>query len=246
MNNIQRMIESYLYGDFYQRYKRDRYYLEKDGCIKDKSGFVIAKFEWVDEIGITLFVTMQNLKSNKSLSRDKKILAHMANEYCLPVSFTPYLDTEFGKGRLIYKEILDLSPIIKSLKKVSEYSQDDVKTACVLLKECTIDNELSFEVIAYSYNQLLSNEYAHAESTLLDMCREIEDLDNSRLHWISILEPCFNCLEKMLTVNTKQILFLECHKEKWNSHEYIQLVNDILTKKIVTNNNERIIYLKTY
>ena len=106
-----------------------------------------------------------------------------------------------------------------------------IKTAAVLIA--------GSEILGYTYNQDLDEGMVHAEEIickyirLLDKTNEDEDLDPIRHYTVfSMLEPCYNCLVKLISHNVDIIHFSHLHKDKWNTEEYIQFTNDIFNKEI--------------
>ena len=112
------------------------------------------------------------------------------------------------------------------LIEIAKYSQDnDIKTAaCFISRTGTVDDR----PFVYSYNQSIDMCMVHAEEVCLmyyDIYAENEgslDLDA-----VSLLEPCVKCLTNMIDAGIKRIAFGYAHKEKWNTDEYWQVVDDI-------------------
>ena len=199
-------------------------------------GKCLDKFdETMDEYSQLLILTMQDFKSQPSWKTHKKKLVKAANAQGLPVIFVPQLDMGFGKT-----EITQWST--DELIKVAKYSQDeDIKTAAVLMA--------GQEVIAYTYNQDLDEGMVHAEDILckyirlLDQANEEDGLDPIKHYTVySMLEPCYNCLVKMIGHNVDIIHFSHLHKDKWNTEEYIQFTNDIFNKDVRTEWNYPVSY----
>ena len=49
---------------------------------------------------------------------------------------------------------------------------------------------------------------------------------------LSLLEPCFDCLHKLIEQGANRIYFSQLHKDKWNTEDYIQLTNDIWANQL--------------
>jgi tRNA(Arg) A34 adenosine deaminase TadA len=203
-------------------------------------GTPIGKFvEWFDEVkdeyAQLLILTMQDFKSQPSWKTHKKRLAHAANAQGLPVIFVPQIDIGFGVSESIHL-------LSDDLIKVAKYSQDDdIKTAAVLMA--------GQEILAYTYNQDLDEGFEHAEAVLckyirlLDKNNSEEGLDPIRHYTVfSMLEPCYNCLVKLISHNVDIIHFSHLHKDKWNTEEYIQFTNDIFNKEVRTEYNYPVSY----
>ena len=212
-----------------------------DNIIYD-TGTPIGKFidkfdEVMDEYSQILVLTMQDFKSQPSWKTHKKKLAQAANAQGLAVVFVPQLDMGFGTVETI--KLLE-----DDLIKVAKYSQDeDIKTAAVLMA--------GQEILAYTYNQDLDEGMVHAEDILckyirlLDQANDEEGLDPIKHYTVfSMLEPCYNCLVKMVGHNVDIIHFSHLHKDKWNTEEYIQFTNDIFTKNVRTEWNYPVSYYR--
>lgn len=208
-------------------------------------GTPIGKFidKWdneMDEYSQLLVLTMQDFKSQPSWKTHKKKLVEAANAQGLPVIFVPQIDIGFGTELLTFHS----DYIGQELIKVAKYSQDeDIKTAAVLMT--------GQEIIAYAYNQELDqiSGMIHAEEILcqyirlLDQSNEEEGLEPIKHYTVySMLEPCYNCLVKLISHNVDIIHFSHLHKDKWNTEEYIQFTNDIFNKDVRTEWNYPVSY----
>lgn len=161
-------------------------------------------------------------------------IVNEANECNMRVVFVPEIDIGFG----LDVRPLSISQIKRNLERVAKYSQDDIKTAVVA-------TDITTAPIAYTFNQLV-NEYdeivvCHAEDTLVEFIKLDEQEDVVK--WYMLLEPCHHCLTKMVETGARYISYFELHKDKWNTPEYLQLVNDIHSKE-VRPNGRPIIYKK--
>ena len=59
-----------------------------------------------------------------------------------------------------------------------------------------------------------------------------------------MLEPCYHCLTEMVDNYAQTIIFAVCHKDKWNTPEYIQYSNDIFNKEVRSNSGRPVGYCK--
>lgn len=228
MNNIDRVISHYIDGGVIY-HKSDTLRLSINNEIFDK-GTIIGKFidiynhqvYGIDENDYMsnqyLILTLQNFRSHPNWSSHIKQLAHAANKNCIPVIFVPILDMGFGEPDISY----NIDDLAKLLIKTAKYSQDpDIKTACCAYSQYSY---------YFSYNQLVGERIIHAEDVIADFIGYSNDIIYDI---ISMLEPCYNCLYKLTeNYSYNKIQFVELHKAKWNTEEYIQLTNDIYNKII--------------
>lgn len=235
--NAEKIITGCFVGGYYGT-KSDKLRLI-DNIIYD-TGTAIGKFvEFWDDITDRyeqmLILTMQDFKSQPSWKSHKKRLVEAANNQGLSVVFVPQLDIGFG--------VIETTQwSADELIKVARYSQDeDIKTAVVLMA--------GQEVIAYTYNQDLDEGIEHAEAVIckyirwLDKTNNEEGLDPVKHYTVySMLEPCYNCLVKLVSHNVDIIHFSHLHKDKWNTEEYIQFTNDIFNKDVRTEWNYPVSY----
>lgn len=238
--NAEKIITGCFVGGYYGT-KADKLRLI-DNIIYD-TGTPIGKFvEFWDDITDRyeqmLILTMQDFKSQPSWKTHKKKLVEAANNQGLSVLFVPHLD--IGFGTIILEK--DYKLLSDELIKVAKYSQDeDIKTAAVLMA--------GNEILCYTYNQDLDDGMVHAEDVLckyirwLDKTNNEEGLDPIKHYAVySMLEPCYNCLVKLIGHNVDIIHFSHLHKDKWNTEEYIQFTNDIFNKDVRTEYNFPVSY----
>lgn len=236
--NIDRVFDHFYYGKWLYK-KTDKIRLADDGCTIERLGTPIAKIIGTEVDGVydeLLVVTLQKFKSDKQWEISKKRLITFARKvFGIPTIFIPHLDVGFGEYKESYPNIR-LHSLTETLIKVAKFSTDDIKTAVGAIRK---DNE-GEEIVAYSFNQCIDGEYQHAEAILIKYCNMLNLIVYS---FYSLLEPCDNCLQKMINVGAQCIEYSYCHKDKWNNDNYIQLVNDIQSHTLL-NNDKPIIYRK--
>ena len=108
-------------------------------------------------------------------------------------------------------------------------TDEDIKTACcVTLYYDNTDKPGKL----YSYNQLIDGEYVHAEEVVLNY---IESLGIDKIRTIySMLEPCYDCLQKTISFMPQYIIYFKNHKAKWDTFNYIQLSNDLFAGRYLS------------
>lgn len=84
----------------------------------------------------------------------------------------------------------------------------------------------------------------HAEATLVEFAKLANIPIDQCEYWLMDLEPCEDCLRKMINLGARGIAYYTSHKDKWNTPEYLQLVNDIDSKTIKNPGEYPIIYSK--
>ena len=238
--NAQAVINQY-YTGWCDYKKGDRLRLKDDNVIYN-NGTPIAKIMYGQNLDQEyLIVTLQNFKSQKTWRQDKKDLIEAALNENLKIIFVPKLDMGFGEvDTYQYSD-----NIVSDLIEVAKYSTEDIKTA---VKVTTAQGM----ILAYSYNQKNGlGEVLHAEKALsgyiADISVELDynaDIDLSDLQYICLLEPCVDCLRKMINNDAKQILYFYNHKAKWNTEEYYNLTNEIWSKQLLSSTNKPIVYVK--
>jgi tRNA(Arg) A34 adenosine deaminase TadA len=174
--------------------------------------------------------------------RVRKQLVLEANANELLVVFVPMIDIGFGVPEPVYKPTKDF---IKTLEKVAKYSQDDVKTAAFVAHSQYHNSvTLLHDPIMYSCNQLLEghSDKFHAEATLAMVSKIIGKY--ALLSCVSTLEPCYDCLTELISCGASRIVYIVNHKDKWNTPEYIQLVNDIRNRTVRTERGWPVTYKK--
>ena len=222
--NVEKIFEAYTNGYTYYN-KSDKLRLDENNRILD-NGTPIGQFEEAyneetDSFDNFLILTLQDFKSQPSWKNHKKQLALEANKQGFYVLFVPIIDIGFGINSKIMYLSTSLNSIANDLLKVAKYSQDeDIKTACIGLD---YENRL----YVYTYNQLIFGEMEHAEQVLVKYLRNL----SSSIIAYSLLEPCAKCIRAMRDAGAYAIWYSHPHKAKWNTYEYIQLTNDIWTKR---------------
>lgn len=196
-----------------------------------------------------MILTMQDFKSQPNWKKQKMQLAHAANKQDIMVLFVPRIDIFTGyenADEYFSKYSSNETPssgnfydlIYKDLIKVAKYSQDqDVKTASIVY----VDNDDAMHQTLLSYNQLLSGEFIHAEEVLCRYCQSVQSLPGC---FITLLEPCINCLRHMIELGAEEIYFGQIHKAKWNTTEFIEYTNSIFNKSIKSYRNRPIAFKK--
>ena len=226
--NAERIFEQYMNGDWGK--PMDKIRLRGQDILSEGTpiGYI---YEYEDECEFTqriVLLTLQDFKSQPSWKTHRKQLAMAANKAGFPVVFVDQLDMGFG---IMYDIAEDTIPA--QLIKVAKYSQDeDIKTACcVTLYYDNTDKPGKL----YSYNQLIDGEYVHAEEVVLNY---IESLGIDKIRTIySMLEPCYNCLQKAISFMPQYIIYFKNHKVKWDTQQYIQLSNDLFAGRYLSEVN---------
>ena len=226
--NAERIFEQYMNGDWGK--PNDKIRLRGQDILSEGTplGYI---HEYEDECEFTqriVLLTLQDFKSQRSWKTHRKQLAMAANKAGFPVVFVDQLDMGFG---IMYDIAEDTIPA--QLIKVAKYSQDeDIKTACcVTLYYDNTDKPSKL----YSYNQLIDGEYVHAEEVVLNY---IESLGIEKIRTIySMLEPCYDCLQKTISFMPRYIIYFKNHKVKWDTWDYIQLSNDLFAGRYLSEVN---------
>ena len=171
--------------------------------------------------------------------RVRKALVIEANKNEMLVVFKPAIDIGFGLNE---SELLSAKELKKTLLKVAKYSQDDIKTAALVGNGYYSPLQNLYSPIWYTCNQILEghSDKFHAEQ-ILSECLMFTD-NKDPLFWLMDLEPCEDCLRSMMDYNTQVINYITRHKEKWDTPAYIQLVNDIQTKRTRNGRGFPVIY----
>lgn len=245
MNTGERAIDHYMNGYFFYQ-NSSGLKLDLEGRITSSNtpmGYIVNG-EGIDGMCQDFLVlALQNYKSQKNWETQKKQLAHAANKNGMIVIFK-YLnefedenETELDKKNPYNAFNENYDVCCKNLLNIAKFSQDkDVKTAAV----CNTD-ENKKETLLFSYNQLINGTYIHAEDAI---CRYLDSCNQEAYTFITLLEPCKDCLEHMIDTGAEQILFTQMHKPKWNSPEFIQATNDIFNKTTLSKRNRPIRYAK--
>lgn len=231
-SNAERIFEQYMNGDWGK--PNDKIRLRGQDILSE--GTLIGYIhEYEDEYEFTqriVLLTLQDFRSQHSWKTHRKQLAMAANKAGFPVVFVDQLDMGFG---IEYEIAENLIP--NQLVKVAKYSQDeDIKTACcatLYYDDASTDKSAKM----YSYNQLIDGEYVHAEEVVLNY---IESLGIEKIRtFYTMLEPCYNCLQKIIDFKPQYIIYTENHKVKWDTYKYIQLTNDLFRGAYTTEVNGR-------
>lgn len=231
-SNAERIFEQYMNGDWGK--PNDKIRLRGQDILSEGTpiGYI---HEYEDEYEFTqriVLLTLQDFKRQRSWKTHRKQLAMAANKAGFPVVFVNQLDMGFG---IDYDITEDTIPA--QLIKIAKYSQDeDIKTACcVTLYYEDLGTDRPGKL--FSYNQLIDGEYVHAEEVVLNY---IESLGIQKIRTIySMLEPCYNCLQKIVDFKPQYIVYFQNHKVKWDTWNYIQLSNDLFAGQYRTEVNGR-------
>lgn len=228
-NNAERIFEQYMNGDWGK--PMDKLRLRGQDILSEGTpiGYIYEYEDYDEYTEKIVILSLQNFKSQRSWKTHRKQLAAAANKAGFPVLFVEQLDMGFG---LTYDIAID--NVENVLVEVAKYSQDDdLKTACCAL--LYFDNNEDTPSKVYSYNQLIDGEYIHAEDVV---ARYIESRGITKVRAVySMLEPCDNCLQKIVDLQPQYIFYYKNHKLKWDSWKYIQLSNDLFRGKYRTEVN---------
>ena len=247
-----KLVEAYLYPKPYGIY--NLFYDYKTSLNLDINGRIWSQhtpmgyFESVEDTqGIWhdfLVLTLQNFRSQPNWKKQKKQLAWAANKAQIPVVFVDVLDIFYGEMQTRFLKQLVITKRYDALLEVAKYSQDtDIKTACQA-SQIIYNEDYKDEAIVFSYNQLINNEFVHAEQIVcewLDCHKEYRAND-----FTCLLEPCADCIKRMINSEAEYIWYAYSHKAKWNTFDYIQLTNDIHSGLITTNEGYKIKYAKYF
>lgn len=243
----QKVINAYENYEFYFG-RNDTLRVDINGRITSQ-GTIIGYFESCEDnkgnYHDYMILTLRNFKSQPNWKTHKKQLAKAANSSGYKVIFVPDIDIFYSEIPVkpkdnIWYEPMSLDKIYKDLIEVARYSQDkDIKTACCVIKEGYGEQE--DEVRAYSYNQFINGEFIHAEEVVEEFCRF---LGYVQTYYVSLLEPCYNCLKKIVKSGANKIIFAKLHKNKWNTNDFIELTNKIFSKTIKSSSGKPITFKK--
>lgn len=197
-------------------------------------GYMLEDSQIADEMFMVLTIQRSMLPARVASS-----LVSAANENEMKVVFVPMIDIGFGLPELPY---LANTAHKRTISQVSKYAQDDVKTAIVV---CEYDAaHRGSQPIAYSYNQKLGSRIYHAEEVLTEYLKIIKYQIGYKTMAIMDLEPCSNCLQSMIDLNFRTIMYYTSHKDKWNTTEYLDMVDRINSRAVVTKKGWPIKYMK--
>lgn len=201
-------------------------------------GYIIDNW---DESEFTFMVL--TLQTHMLPDRVANQLAQTANENQLKVIFVPVIDIGFGKPEPFF---LSTKQHLRIINKIAKYSQDDIQTAVMMGRGDHVTRPMLRAATAYTYNQTLQGYSTkfHAEATLAEFAAVDGTDPQDRECWFMDLEPCENCLQDMINQGARSIAYITPHKDKWNTLEYLQLVNDIDNKFVRTPDNLPVIYSK--
>jgi tRNA(Arg) A34 adenosine deaminase TadA len=250
--NVRTVLDNYFTGSAYYS-RSDRMRLDGNEIYDRHTIMAYIHEDTSDQdsynVPTYLITTLQDFKSQSTWKQDKKDLIEAALVEGFGIIFVPQLDMGFGFNTKHYVQWyppIDIEKeVIPLLIKAAKFSKEDIKTAvAAIIPGHGISEDT---IIGIAYNQLgLDGNVIHAEKILTDY---IKSLDNEVEEYIfvSLLEPCQDCLEAMLDCNARSIIYTYSHKDKWNTPRYIQLVNDIFTRDITHNvNNKPILYDLVY
>lgn len=247
-SNSDRVIENFFTGKHYGQ-SGDKLRLNDDNEILDCGtiiGKIIEEFDnFKDEYRQYLILTLQSFRSQPSWNKHKKDLIAAAKKAGLIVIFVPELDIGFGltKNKGVYNST-PINEFYSDLLKIAKYSTEDIKAASCLIKPGF--GEYKDEVVAYTYNQTDNNGVLqHAEDILIDYISLFDnenELKEGYGEFVSLIEPTEESLRGMINIGASRIFFASPHSRKYNTGEYIQLVNDILNRSITSIKNKPVKY----
>lgn len=247
-NNAEETLFSY--GDFYYR-KNNPIRISNEGIITSQNTIIGYIYDGEVSNGEMyynfLVLTMQDFKSQKSWKTHKKQLAEAANKCGYMVIFVPNIDifTGFENNESLsssqsfgVRYYQTFPEIFEGLIKVAKYSQDnDLQTACW----AAISDKFAESDCIFAYNQLIDGEYVHAEEIL---CRYLECKTYESRLFVTLLEPCVDCLQRMVNAGAETIFFGHTHKKKWDTREYIDYTNNIFYREVKSNRGRPIVFRK--
>lgn len=235
--NVIKVLDDYFMQNAYYTAK-DRLRLRDNREIVN-CGTLMAYIheDYVDDYNANtyLIVTLQDYKSQPSWKRDKQELIEIASspEYGMRIIFVPELDIGFGKKP--NEHVIDFHKVLfeNYLLKAAKFSKDNIKTAVAAIIPAK-GNLSDDELVAITYNQIdLDGEVLHAEKILTEYLNSLSEYNAINEYiFVSILEPCYECLNAMLECKGSKIYWAYNHKDKWETDEYIQLTNDIWAPNI--------------
>ena len=248
--NAERVILNSVMGKYYHP-KGDRLRIEPSGNITDRGtpiGYIIE--DCVDDMWLKyLVLPYDDFRSDKSWKKHKLQLARAANNFGIRVVFVDEWDIGFNDGTAFTwtKPIFSNEELLERLIKVAKYSQDkDIKTAaCCTTTDSRTPEHCEDSIIAYTYNQLLNEDsFIHAEKVLVDYVKLLKQTGISvkSKRWISLYEPCANCVKTMIDEDASCIVFGIEHKKKWDTEEYIELTNKLSMKAMRDTKNMVVYY----
>ena len=225
ITNASRVMDAFFYGTFYGK-KGDKLWFN-DNQIYDTNtllGYFIDQWDNVkDESSHFLVLTIRNYKSQPNWKSHKKQLIREAREQCLPVIFVPDIDIGFGiepyKINMLTDEYFNLLDILKF------NTHERISAAALIIDD---------EVIAYTFGQVVDEEYMSAEDILCKYIRIVdEELDNEYtiLSWT---QPDGKTTMNMVKHNVIKMYYANILEAP--SGNDIQVVNDIMSKYILSLN----------
>lgn len=243
-STVEETLLAWLNGTVFYR-KGNTLRITTDGLILSHNtpmGYIISE---EDSNGIYqnfVILTAQDFKSQNNWKTQKRQLANAANKFGYMVLFVPYIDIFMGYENNCqssgnpYDQTFDKT--FETLIKVAKYSQDeDIQTSCMSI----INDELAASDSIVSYNQLIEDEFVHAEEIL---CKYLECKHYESNLFVSLLEPCVDCLKRIINCGADTIFFGYPHKQKWNTQEFIEYTNSIFIREIKSNKNRPIVFKK--
>lgn len=163
--------------------------------------------------------------------KDSIQLARYANEEGLRVVFVPDVSHES-----IQQEFLSVEAQRDLLDVIAYHSTEDIKTAVLAgYGDWVSTVDYNWSAVAYSYNQVVNGKVCHAESVLADFLT-VRDLKPT--WWLMMLEPCSHCLRDMLNHGAEVIVYMNEHKDKWNTDTYLELKQQLTANRIKTNQSQ--------
>lgn len=234
--NVERVISNFVMSKTYHP-KTDKLRINESGAILD-SGLRIGQFEegQVGEVWMK-FLRLSLEDHFASWKKYKKQLANEANKWGIVVVFEKYFDIGFGENDL-KAYFYSSETLFEDLLKVARYSQDkDLQTAaCASIVDSRWPWPDHDDIVAYSYNQLLNEDtILHAEKAVAFYYQYIIENKGTcptPMRWLTMLQPCEHCLQRMLDAGASAIIYGYPHKDKWNTAGYFEIVEKIMSKDL--------------
>lgn len=198
-------------------------------------GYVVENWDVSDYMYVVLTAQTFLLPAKSA-----KSLIHTLNDNDIKVVFLPIIDIGFGLTAQLSKPN---KVHYKDLLRIAKYAQDDVKTAIVLLTGLNISHPESISQV-YTFNQLIGNTIYHAEDILIEYLQMTKFKMDANHRVLMDLEPCYHCLTKLIKSDVRDIRYVTLHKDKWDTDDYLNLVDRLNKREFKTKLNYPILYKK--
>ena len=235
MSNIKRMFDSYIDASYYY-HKGDSLRINDDGVILDNGtpiAYLTSAYDENEDIYRQyLIVTLQVFKSQQSWRNHLRNIAKYAmNNLGYRVIFVPEIDMGFGVNDY---ELSTFTHYNQMLKLKEWFKQEPI----TIIKELINDNN---EVIGnrtyYTFNQVLNNEMVYGAEILSGY---LSDLHEDEYKVFSLLELDKYSLVHLLELQAVSFTYAIASDNVLADR--LQLVNDILSKRIRSQYNKPIQY----